>query len=466
MLTSIIAAVVILGLLILVHEVGHFTMAKRLGVRVVRFSIGYPPKLVGLRRGETEYVIGATPLGGYVRMLGDEVGDDPKTEELDNYLREIGFDLIGAAAQKGSQPRAGSPDDDLLALANRMKPDSGEPIARGQAQAIALAARDLKSEETAVLGRELKPEEIALVSAVLSTGSAEAARKMLCKNPPAALLESFNQRSFPTQPLSKRVLIILAGPLSNILFAPVMLTLLFMYGVPTVLPILGEVKQGMPAFQAGLRGGDRVVAIQGRPLESWADLSSSVKASEGRSLKIEVERGANQRTEIVVRPVLEEQKTPYGTTASAWVIGVMPRGDEIVRRLDPFRATWQGVFESCRMTGELVTGIAQIVSGATPVRQAIGGPIMIAQLAGREAHQGLVSGAMFTVMLSIELGIINLLPVPLLDGGHLLFFIFEGIRGEPLPLRHREIALQIGLFLVVALMAFAIFNDISRIVQG
>ena len=455
MLTSIIAAVVILGLLIIVHELGHFVMAKRLGVRVLRFSIGYPPKVLGFRRGETEYAIGATPLGGYVRMLGDEVGEDPKAEELQNYVREIGFDLLGAAAEKGFEPRRGSPDGDLLALANRLKSDGAESVDRGQANAV--------------LGRDLKPEEIALIKAILSTGSAEAARKALSENPPAVLLESFNQRSFPTQSLGKRVLIVLAGPVSNILFAPVLLTLLFMYGVPILLPILGQVKQGLPAFQAGLRGGDRIVAIEGTTMESWADLSSSVKASGGRPLKLVVERGeggARQRTEIVVRPVLEDQKTLYGTTASAWVIGVMPRGDEMIRRLNPLHAAWDGVAESGKMTGELAIGIAQIVSGATPVRQAIGGPIMIAQLAGREAHQGLASGAMFTVMLSIELGIINLLPVPLLDGGHLLFFAFEGIRGEPLPLRHREIALQIGLFLVVALMAFAIFNDISRIVQG
>jgi len=277
MLTSIIAAVVILGLLIIVHELGHFVMAKRLGVRVLRFSIGYPPKVLGFRRGETEYAIGATPLGGYVRMLGDEVGEDPKAEELQNYVREIGFDLLGAAAEKGFEPRRGSPDGDLLALANRLKSDGAESVDRGQANAV--------------LGRDLKPEEIALIKAILSTGSAEAARKALSENPPAVLLESFNQRSFPTQSLGKRVLIVLAGPVSNILFAPVLLTLLFMYGVPILLPILGQVKQGLPAFQAGLRGGDRIVAIEGTTMESWADLSSSVKASGGRPLKLVVERG-------------------------------------------------------------------------------------------------------------------------------------------------------------------------------
>jgi regulator of sigma E protease len=126
----------------------------------------------------------------------------------------------------------------------------------------------------------------------------------------------------------------------------------------------------------------------------------------------------------------------------------------------------EAVETSWEMSVQMVVGIASIFSGSTPVREALGGPIMIAQLAGQEAHRGLANLAMFTVMLSLELGIINLLPVPLLDGGHLLFFVFEGARGKPLELRYREAMLQVGLFLLVALMAFVIFNDISRIVQG
>jgi regulator of sigma E protease len=118
------------------------------------------------------------------------------------------------------------------------------------------------------------------------------------------------------------------------------------------------------------------------------------------------------------------------------------------------------------MAETLVIGITEMIDGTTPVRQALGGPIMIAQMAGREAHAGLANVATFVVMLSLELGIINLLPVPMLDGGHLLFFIFEGVRGKPLKLRHRELALQVGLFLLVALMAFVIFNDIARIVHS
>ena len=130
----------------------------------------------------------------------------------------------------------------------------------------------------------------------------------------------------------------------------------------------------------------------------------------------------------------------------------------------PLGAIRAGTIQTAQLMATLCIGIAKIFEGATPVREALGGPIMIAQMAGKEAHQGFADVALFTVMLSLELGIINLLPVPLLDGGHLLFFAIEGIRGKPMQLRHREIAMQVGLFLLVVLMAFVILNDISRIV--
>jgi regulator of sigma E protease len=148
------------------------------------------------------------------------------------------------------------------------------------------------------------------------------------------------------------------------------------------------------------------------------------------------------------------------------VIGVQPNGDEITKRYGPIGAVKEACETSVEMTVQMVVGIASIFSGSTPVKDALGGPIMIAQMAGQEAHRGIANLAMFTVMLSLELGIINLLPVPLLDGGHLLFFGFEAIKGKPIEVRYREAALQVGLFLLVALMAFVIFNDISRIVQG
>jgi regulator of sigma E protease len=464
MLTSIVAAVVILGLLVIVHEAGHFVMAKNLGVRVLRFSIGYPPKLWAIRRGETEYQIAALPFGGYVRMLGDEVGEEPKSEELETFITELGHDLVNAARLHGTPIARGSFETQVRNIARELIAEPS-PLAFGNTAAAPLG----ESSAVAILGRELKPEEAVLINRLRIDPALEAARAALRDNPPDSLIAAFRARAFPSQRLWKRFAIVLAGPASNIIFAPILLWIVFMYGVPVVQPVVGEIKAGLPAAAAGLRTGDRIVAVDGQATATWMDFANRVEASNGTTLKLEVERhdaAASSRTFITLSPKLETEKNIFGAPAKRWIIGVMSRGDEITKRENPYDAALDAVTTSASMTVQLVTGVASIISGSTPVREALGGPIMIAQLAGREAHEGFASVAMFTVMLSLELGIINLLPVPLLDGGHLLFFACEGIRGKPLALRHREMALQVGLFLLVVLMAFVIFNDIARIVQG
>ncbi|HEY2664620.1 MAG TPA: RIP metalloprotease RseP [Candidatus Binataceae bacterium] len=446
MIASILYAALVFAVLVVVHEAGHFAMAKKVGVRVLRFSIGYPPKVLGFRRGETEYSVGATPFGGYVRMLGDEVGEKPTPDEIKLYLHEIGLDLIGAAREHGAVLDAADFDDNLRTLAERLSA-SGAGVAQ------------------TILGRELKPDEALLLNEVRGEPKVDDAIKTLAEHTPAVLVEKYCERAFPTQSLGKRVLIVLAGPISNIIFAPLLLTFVFMYGVPQLLPVVGKTTKDLPAAKAGLQVGDKIVSVNGQPMETWADFSKTVKAGDGSPVKLEIDRNS-AHSNIVITPTRLDQKTIYGTNATTWVIGVQPRGDEIAKRYGPIDAVKEACETSVEMTVQMVVGIASIFTGSTPVREALGGPIMIAQMAGQEAHRGIANLAMFTVMLSLELGIINLLPVPLLDGGHLLFFVFEGIKGKPLELRYREAMLQVGLFLLVALMAFVIFNDISRIVQG
>ena len=449
-ITSILSAALVFAVLVIVHEAGHFAMAKRVGVRVLRFSIGYPPRIFGIRRGETDYSIGATPFGGYVRMLGDEVGEEPKTEELLGYLRELGLDLIGAAREHGAIQADSDLETDLRLIAERVG-------AQGPDAA------------SATIGRELKVDEALLLDAIRRRATVAEAIKSLANDQPKALVEAYDRRAFPTQPLRNRVLIVLAGPLANLVFAPLLLTVVFLFGVPMLLPVIGQVKQDLPAFKAGLRTGDRIISVNGQAMESWSDFSTTIKGGDGSPLTLVIEReekGAKSRQAFVIKPTKTEQKTIYGTMGQSWVIGVLARGDEIEKHFGPIGAVWEAGKTTVEMTGQMFVGIATIASGAVPAREALGGPIAIAQQAGKYAHQGFSSLAQFAVMLSLELGIINLLPVPLLDGGHLLFFVFEGARGKPLELRYREMMLQVGLFLLVALMAFVIFNDISRIVQG
>ena len=463
MITSIIAAVVIFSILIIIHEAGHFFVAKRMGVRVLRFSLGYPPRIWGIRRGETDYAIGATPLGGYVRMLGDEVAAEPSPETLKGYLEEIRLDLLAALKDSGWLAHSGKTGDEALAAIASIGEDAAVIMGTGNG-ASAAPARPAETLET-ILDRPVKTDEAILLREIARAGTTPLAIERLAENHPSALVQAFNERAFPTQPLRRRFAIVLAGPAANILFAPLLTIVVFMIGVAVTLPVLGTVDKDMPGYAAGLRAGDQIVAVDGNPIETWDDFSRAVKSSGGHPLNLAVERGpSGGRLELKITPTLQNTLTIYGDKAPTWIIGVKPSGVEKVRRFGPIDAIRYGSTETGRMIVMLVVGIGKIIEGATPMRQALGGPIMIAQIAGREAHQGFADLAMFMVSISLELGIINLLPVPLLDGGHLLFFVIEGIRGEPLKLRHREIAMQVGLFLLVILMAFVILNDLSRLI--
>lgn len=468
MLLSVIAAVAIFAILVVVHETGHFLVAKRLGVRVLRFSIGYPPRIFGIRRGETDYALGATPLGGYVRMLGDEIAEEPGPDSIKSYLREIALDLLSLAKSTGWLKSQTGIDITRTNAGKLQEPVLGalaETLVEWQTVRSTAAPRTGDPQSpVAILGRDLTIVEELLLEQVHACGSVKGAIDKLAEARPTRLLEAFKARAFPSQRLATRFAIVLAGPLANMLFAPLLMIVVFMIGVPTLLPVIGKVRQDMPAFRAGLRQGDRVTAVNGKAIKSWDDLSDSVKVSGGAPLQLAIVRPQHSLARLTVIPERLPEETIYGNKIPTWVIGVSPRGDKVTLNFGPIGAIRAGTVQSAQLLAALCVGIARIFEGATPVREALGGPIMIAQMAGKEAHQGFADVALFTVMLSLELGIINLLPVPLLDGGHLLFFAIEGIRGKPMQLRHREIAMQVGLFLLVVLMAFVILNDISRIV--
>lgn len=354
MIVTLVAFAVALGVLVVIHELGHFIAAKRLGVKVERFSVGFGPIVARWQRGETEYALSAIPLGGYVKMLGE--------------------------------------DGDV-------------------------------------------------------TDPADAAR------------------AFSTQPLGRRVAIVAAGPLMNLAFALVAYVALaaaFGVRVPTDAPVIGSLADDMPAAAAGLQPGDRVVAIDGTPVESWTELAARVRASGGSTLRLAVERDGEVRS-VVVTPTEEETRTVLGETRTAYLIGVGPQYDH--RTVGVLEAVWIGAEQTVATSWLVTKGFAYMLVGRVPLKE-LGGPIAIAQAAGQQARAGLDAFLTMLAFLSVNLGVLNLLPIPVLDGGHLALFGVEAVLRRPLRPRSREIAQQVGLLVLVSLMVLVLFNDVSRLVQG
>lgn len=357
MVTSVLAAILVLGLLIFVHELGHFLAAKRVGVGVVRFSLGFGPVVFARRYGETEYCLSAIPLGGYVKMIGQE--DD------------------------GSDP---------------------DPAVATQ------------------------------------------------------------PNSFAVKPMWARALIVAAGPLGNFALAWLLFTTLFATGIQVPTSQVGDVQEGMPAAVAGLQGGDRIVAVNGVPVRRWDEVSEAIRSSDGAEVTLRVARDGAER-DLIVTPQLSETKNIFGEPRKDYLIGIKQSRDFVIERSNPLRAIWQGAAETVEWVGLTVLTIVKLFEGQVDSSN-LGGPIRIMQMAGETAHLGLIALFSFMAVLSINLGVLNLLPIPILDGGHLAFMLIEKVLGKPLELRQREIATQIGMFLLICLMGFALYNDIHSLVTG
>jgi regulator of sigma E protease len=349
--------VVALAVLIVVHEFGHFIVAKQLGVRVLRFSVGIGPVLFSRRMGETEYALSAIPVGGYVKMLGDE-------------------------------------DD-----------------------AEGLSAADAP-------------------------------------------------RAFSMRPVSHRALIVGAGPFFNFLFAVVAYVVLHVfYGVamPSDLPRVAGVTSGMPAERAGLTVGDLITAVDGATIATWDDLAQAVRESGGRTLQLSVQRKA----ETIAVPITPERRPAtdlFGeVTGEMYLIGVVR--DTELTPVPLARGMYLGAERAA--TGVLLVfeGLYRMVTGRISARE-LGGPIAIARTAGEQARQGFGPFLNALGFLSINLAVLNVLPIPVLDGGHLFFFLMEAVLRRPIRQRHREIAQQMGLLILVTLMLLVFYNDIHRLLEG
>jgi len=349
--TSILSAIVVLGILVFIHELGHFLLAKKLGVGVLTFSLGFGPKLLGRKIGETQYQIAAVPLGGFVKLIGENPEEEVKEED--------------------------------------------------------------------------------------------------------------RPRSFSAQPIWKRALIVGAGPFSNLIFAAVLFSVINLFGIPYLPSTIGGISTGLPAEQAGLRKGDIVQSIDGEDVSTWDDLSRIIRNSGGKELTLRLKREGDA-IETKVTPQASKVKNLFGEEETIFMIGISPSEEILIRKVSPWVAVGKGTLQTWQGIELTVVSVVKLIQRVIPAKT-IGGPILIAQMAGEQARRGLVSLVVFMAILSINLGVINLFPIPILDGGHFLFLALEGILRRPISIKKMEIAQQIGLILIILLMVFAFYNDLIRI---
>jgi regulator of sigma E protease len=358
----------VLSVVVFFHELGHFLVARWCGVRVLVFSIGFGPELIGFNdRHGTRWKVSAIPLGGYVKFFGDE-----------------------NAASLPDQAAIGS-----------------------------MSAADAR--------------------------------------------ESFFHKS-----VGQRAAIVVAGPLANFILAIVIFAAVFMFfGKQITSARVDSVQPDSAAAAAGFRPGDLVVAIDGRPIESFSDMQRLVSASAGRTLEISVDRGGATTT-LKAMPALREVKDAFGNVHRIGVLGIsrsMAPGDVRTEKVPPLQAIALGFEETWFVVERTMSYLAGVVVGRESADQ-LGGPARIAQVAGQMASLGVMPIINLAAVLSVSIGLLNLFPIPLLDGGHLLFYAVEAIRGRPLSDRAQEVGFRIGLAIVLMLMIFATFNDILRLTSS
>lgn len=353
---SVAAFIIVLGVLIAFHELGHFLVAKALGLGVKTYSLGFGPKILARRYGRTEYRLSWIPLGGYVSLVGER--EDEQLEE-------------GFTAK-----------------------------------------------------------------------------------------EHFNHR-----PAWHRILVVLAGPVFNVILAWLLFWGLFWaQGMYEPLPVIGDVRAESPAAEAGIEVGDHILSINGQSIATWSDLSDAIAASEGDAITMTLERN-DQIIEKNLEPELMTRPNLFGEEEKSYLIGIVGSGDYRVEPLGGGAAAVESVRRTWEIVSLTVQGFVKLIERVIPL-DTVGGPIMIAQLVSQQAEQGFGNLIALTALISVNLAIINLLPIPVLDGGHILFLVVEMIRRKPVSPRVQELTFKIGFALLITLMVLATYNDIVRILGG
>ncbi|MHB1186746.1 RIP metalloprotease RseP [Thiobacillus sp.] len=439
---------VAIGILVVVHEFGHYLAARLAGVKVLRFSFGFGKPLVSRRfgRDQTEWTLSALPFGGYVKMLDEREGEVPAAEAHRSFNRATVWRRIGIVI-------AGPAANFLLAIVfywalllhglPAMKPMIGEPPAGTPAAQAGLVAGD---EIRRVNGTDTPSFQDLRLTLLRAGVAAEAITLELMDGRSVRL----DVQPMQTENLEQDIL----RPLGIVRYDPV------------IAPVIGKVLPDGAAARAGFQPGDRLLAANGEAVANWQDWVQVVRQHPAKPLRIEYERQGQRDALTVVPEAVDEAGQRVGK------IGAGPQVDEAVLamlmtevRYGPVEALWQGAVRTWDMSLFTLEMMGRMVLGQVSWKN-LSGPLTIADYAGQSASLGWISFVGFLALVSVSLGVLNLLPIPLLDGGHLMYYVAEVLTGRPVSERTMEIGSRIGMTLLLLLMSFALFNDLQRLIGG
>ncbi|MBP7056820.1 MAG: RIP metalloprotease RseP [Candidatus Omnitrophica bacterium] len=346
---SLIAFLAVLSVLVLVHEFGHFIAAKKVGVRVEKFSFGFGPKIIGIKRGDTEYLISLIPLGGYVKMAGDDPSEELKHKPWEFLSRSV--------------------------------------------------------------------------------------------------FDRFN--------------IIFAGPALNYLLAFIVFSIIFMFGSPTMTAEVGGLIKDYPAEKGGVLVGDKIQAVDDVPVKYWEDMTAMIHKHGKDKIKLSIDRGGKE-FQLELEPVIRETKDIFGRQSRIALVGISPSQSIENVRYGFAESLWMGARKLVQLTAITYKALWSMVIGQLSVKESMTGPIGIFMITGQAAKMGFIYILHLMGILSASLAIFNLLPLPILDGGHIIFLALEKLRGKPLSLKAQEAVANVGITFLILLTVFIFYNDIMK----
>ena len=432
-----------LAALIFVHELGHFLMARKAGVVVEKFSLGFGPKIWSYTSGDTEYILASIPLGGYVKMKGEDPGEE--LAEAD----KVGSFSAAPVKSRLAIAFMGPLFNILFAIAIYIvfymigTQTTGTTVGVVRSESPALAA-GLKSGDKII---EVDGQKIRFWSELLDIVHAAPGQKMnfLIERDETTLL------NFDIAPVSEEITD-LFGRKKKV----------GLIGITPLVRNIAMVQEDSAAERAGIKIGDKLLAVDETVIRGWSDLKPAAMDKPGQELAFKISRDGVEQV-VMLTPVSKTVKDETGKSTEVGVLGIGMNGVMVSERYGPFGAIKRGLVETWQMTYFIMVSIKEMIFGAVPA-ESIGGPILIFQIYEQQAERGFNEIIRLTALISINLGLLNLLPIPILDGGHILFFLLEIIKGKPLSERVRERAQQVGLFMLLSLMVFAFYNDIVRII--